>query len=76
MEKLVTVVVGGQFGSEAKGKVVSYLANEFDFGVRTGGPNAGHTVTNSSNLCQSQPDCTPIIIGQRLVVMPGTIFVI
>jgi adenylosuccinate synthase len=40
----VTVVVGGQFGSEAKGKVISYLASEFDIAVRTGSPNAGHTV--------------------------------
>lgn len=40
----VTVVVGGQFGSEAKGKVISFLADEFDVAVRTGSPNAGHTV--------------------------------
>ncbi len=44
MNKTVTVVIGGQFGSEAKGKVVSYLAHEFDMAVRTGSPNAGHTV--------------------------------
>jgi len=44
MKGNVTVVVGGQFGSEAKGKVVSFLANEFDVAVRTGAPNAGHTV--------------------------------
>lgn len=44
MNKTVTVVVGGQFGSEAKGKVISFLANEFDITVRTGSPNAGHTV--------------------------------
>lgn len=40
----VTVVVGGQYGSEAKGKVISFLANEFDVAIRTGAPNAGHTV--------------------------------
>jgi adenylosuccinate synthase len=44
MRKNVTVVVGGQFGSEAKGKVISFLAREFDVAVRTGAPNAGHTV--------------------------------
>lgn len=40
------VIVGGQFGSEAKGHVAGYLASkESDlFAVRTGGPNAGHTV--------------------------------
>ena len=43
----VTVVVGGFFGDEGKGKIVSYLAlkDNVDVGVRAGvGPNAGHTV--------------------------------
>jgi adenylosuccinate synthase len=43
---MVTVIVGGQFGSEGKGKIASYLAlkENVDICVRTGGPNAGHTV--------------------------------
>ena len=43
--KLV-VVVGGQFGSEAKGHVAAQLAARYnaDLAIRTGGPNAGHTV--------------------------------
>ena len=44
----LTVVVGGQLGSEAKGKLVSYLACSSSVPasvVRTGGPNAGHTAT-------------------------------
>ena len=42
----LTVVVGGQFGSEGKGKVTSYLAlrDNVDVVVRCGGPNSGHTV--------------------------------
>jgi adenylosuccinate synthase len=41
-----TVVVGAQWGDEAKGKVVDYLAREADVVVRYGGgSNAGHTVT-------------------------------
>ncbi len=43
----VTVVVGGFFGDEGKGKIVSYLAlkDDVDIGIRAGvGPNAGHTV--------------------------------
>ena len=44
MKPSVTVVVGGQFGSEAKGKVVSHIAPDFNISVRTGSPNAGHTV--------------------------------
>lgn len=40
------VVVGGQFGSEAKGHVAAQLAarRNPNVVVRTGGPNAGHTV--------------------------------
>lgn len=42
----VTVIVGGQFGSEGKGKVAHYLAREMraTFAVRCGGSNSGHTV--------------------------------
>lgn len=46
----LTVVVGGQYGSEAKGAVTAFLANEGTdedrrnvHVVRVGGPNAGHT---------------------------------
>src|SRR5205807_105332 len=38
------VVVGGQYGSEGKGHIASFLAREYDLLVRVGGPNAGHTV--------------------------------
>ncbi len=46
----VTVVVGGQFGSEGKGKVAHLLAKEMSatIAVRVGGPNSGHTVIDSS----------------------------
>jgi adenylosuccinate synthase len=41
----VTVVVGGQYGSEGKGKVAQYLAREQRAAivVRVGGSNSGHT---------------------------------
>ena len=43
----VTVVVGGQFGSEGKGAVCGFLGRsmtERDLAIRVAGPNAGHTV--------------------------------
>jgi adenylosuccinate synthase len=41
----VIVIVGAQFGDEAKGKITDYLAAHAEFVVRTGGgPNAGHTI--------------------------------
>jgi adenylosuccinate synthase len=43
-QRLVDVLVGGQYGSEGKGHIASYLAREYDLLVRVGGPNAGHKV--------------------------------
>lgn len=47
LERMVTIVVGGHFGDEGKGKIVSYLAMKDNpyITARSGiGPNAGHTV--------------------------------
>lgn len=43
---VLIIVVGGQYGGEGKGKLVSYLSLEdkIDYVVRCGGPNSGHTV--------------------------------
>lgn len=49
-----TVIVGGQFGSEGKGKVAGYLSSEFTFAARTGGPNSGHTVEFKGRIYQLQ----------------------
>lgn len=42
----ITVVVGGQYGSEGKGKMAAHLCREEGFraAVRCGGPNSGHTI--------------------------------
>ena len=56
-----TIVVGGQYGSEGKGKVVALLADGVDrpWLVRCGGPNSGHTVTiNGEDVVLRQvPSC-------------------
>lgn len=43
----IVIIVGGQFGSEGKGKITSHLCRNynFDMAVRCGGPNSGHTIT-------------------------------
>jgi len=49
----VTVVVGGFYGDEGKGKIVSYLAQHYNYeiSVRGGvGPNAGHTVIKDDQI--------------------------
>jgi len=41
----VDVLLGLQWGDEGKGKIVDYLANQYDVVARfQGGPNAGHTL--------------------------------
>ena len=40
----IDAVVGGQYGSEGKGRICANLAAEYDVLMRVGGPNAGHTV--------------------------------
>lgn len=46
----VHVVVGGQFGSEAKGAITAHACRDMgsrDVNIRVAGPNAGHTVYNA-----------------------------
>ncbi|MBT8233647.1 MAG: adenylosuccinate synthase [Saprospiraceae bacterium] len=41
----IDVLLGLQWGDEGKGKIVDYLANNYDIIARfQGGPNAGHTI--------------------------------
>ena len=74
----ITVVVGAQWGDEAKGKVVDYLAADADLVVRyNGGSNAGHTVVVGSEtyklhlvpcgILRSEITC---VIGDGEVVDP------
>lgn len=46
----VWVVVGGQFGSEGKGKIsaIITLQEEIDLCIRCGGPNSGHSFQSES----------------------------
>lgn len=55
MTTSLDVVVGGQFGSEAKGRVAGALAVKYGaegrrtMGIRVAGPNAGHVVYDQGN---------------------------
>jgi adenylosuccinate synthase len=45
---VVTILVGGQWGDEGKGKIIDLLSEEADMVIRSqGGNNAGHTVVNA-----------------------------
>jgi len=48
--KYIDVIIGLQWGDEGKGKIVDYLAEQYDIVCRfQGGPNAGHTLKIDGN---------------------------
>ena len=53
----MTVVVGGQYGSEGKGAIVRHIANDYQVHIRVGSPNAGHTIywNGEKHVMQSIP---------------------
>ncbi len=74
--QLVDVVIGGQYGSEGKGHVASYLAREYGLLIRVGGPNAGHTVKKSGGDIYTHhqlPSGTLTNPRARLLIAPGAV---
>ena len=68
----ITIVVGGQYGGEGKGKVAHFLAknNNINITVRVGGSNSGHTVINEKNetlILRQLP--TPSILPNSISVL-------
>lgn len=72
----VTVIVGGQFGSEGKGKVAMILARERSARavVRVGGSNSGHTAvdTNGSRAVLRQLPTAALLPDILCVLGPGS----
>jgi adenylosuccinate synthase len=78
----VTIVLGGQWGDEGKGKVIDALAADADMVVRAnGGADAGHTVVTDNGTFKFHlipsgilhPSCA-CLIGAGVVVDPETLF--
>lgn len=78
----VTIVLGGQWGDEGKGKVIDALAMDANMVVRAnGGANAGHTVVTDQGVFKFHlvpsgilhPDCA-CLIGAGVVVDPEILF--
>lgn len=70
----LTVLVGGQYGSEGKGAIVAEIANDYDVHVRVGSPNAGHTIywNDAKHVMQSIP-CGWINFDARIVIGRGAL---
>lgn len=73
--RLVDVIVGGQYGSEGKGHIASYLSREYAVLVRVGGPNAGHKVLLKSGpyVHHQLPSGTLRSPAAKLVIAPGAV---
>jgi len=79
-----TVVVGGFFGDEGKGKIISYLSKKDNpsIVVRGGaGPNAGHTIKDGSTTYKVRMlpsgflnKNSKVMIGPGVVVNPDVFF--
>lgn len=72
----ISIVVGGQFGSEGKGKVAHYFAKKLEasFAVRCGGPNSGHTVIDkqgNTRIFQQLPTAA-ILPDVNLAICAGS----
>lgn len=73
--RLVDVIVGGQYGSEGKGHIASYLSREYAVLVRVGGPNAGHKVfvTPGPYVHHHLPSGTLRNPAAKLIIAPGAV---
>ena len=70
----VSVIVGGQFGSEGKGKVALMVARQSNVSavVRVGGPNSGHTGIDKSGrafILRQLPAAS--LHGNSFIVLPA-----
>lgn len=72
-----TVIVGGFFGDEGKGKIVAYLArkDKVDIAVRGGvGPNAGHTVVINGKKHRTRMLPSALVSNYtKLMIGPGVL---
>ncbi|WP_050515132.1 adenylosuccinate synthetase [Streptomyces rimosus] len=72
-----TIIVGGQWGDEAKGKMASYLAlkDDVDLAVRAGlGPGAGHTIVHGGRTHKLRQIPSAVVNGRtRLLLGAGVL---
>lgn len=76
----IVAVIGGQYGSEGKGTVVAAIADDFDFHVRVGSHNAGHSFKHEGRVWKMQQIpvgwCNPnalLMLGRGALISPETL---
>lgn len=68
-------LVGGQFGSEGKGNIATYLAKNYAVHVRVGAANAGHTfyIDRKKIILRQLPVAAYANPEAKLVIGPGAL---
>jgi adenylosuccinate synthase len=67
------VVVGGQFGSEGKGKISAFIAKQqdIDICVRCGGPNSGHSFVDERGRTVLRQLSTGFVNDRTRLLIPA-----
>jgi len=74
MSSRVLAVVGGQYGSEGKGNIVAKIASNYDMHIRTGGPNAGHSLRHKGRTWKMRMvPCGWVNPDAKLFIGPGAV---
>lgn len=73
----ITIVVGGQFGSEGKGKIAHWLANKQNarIAVRVGGANSGHTAYSEADKYILRQLPTPVLHHGTIAVIAAGAYI-
>src|SRR5713226_1560865 len=69
----ISVVVGGQFGSEGKGKVALHAARAKNAAivVRVGGTNSGHTAVDDAGVTWSLRQLPVSVLSGATALLPA-----
>ena len=74
---MLSMVVGGFYGDEGKGKIIGYLSKDEEVRIAAkvgGGPQAGHTVEEGKSVCQIPSafinSDVRLLIGRGTVINP------
>ena len=71
---MIDVLLGLQFGDEGKGKIIDYIANNYDTVARfNGGSNAGHTIFYNNKKYALHLIPSGIFYGKKCIIGNGVV---
>lgn len=73
----ITIVVGGQFGSEGKGKIAHWLASKQQarIAIRVGGANSGHTAYSGADKYVLRQLPTPVLHDKTIAALAAGAYI-